>query len=62
MKTIHKSESNPNLKFTKYSNSRVPIDSVNKKQNKLLFSSSQGKVNNNSKNQKSFTTVRIKNI
>ena len=51
MNKIQKSESNPNLKYPKNSNRRISNNPVNKKENQLIFSSSQIKYkkNNNKK-------------
>lgn len=57
MNPIHKSESNPNLKYPKNSNRRLPNNPLNKKDKNLLISKSQVKLDRND-NKKSFSTVR----
>ena len=47
MNKIQNSESNPNLKYPKNSNRRISNNPVNKKENQLIFSSSQIKYNKN---------------
>ena len=61
MNTIKKSESNPNLKYPKNTNRRITNNPVNKKENKLIFSSSQIKYDKNS-NKKLYQTVNKYNI
>ena len=56
MNTIKKSESNPNLKYPKNSNRRISNNPVNKKENQLIFSSSQIKYNKNN-NKKLYQSV-----
>lgn len=56
MNKIEKSESNPNLKYPKNSNRRISNNPVNKKENQLIFSSSQIKYNKNN-NKKLYQSV-----
>jgi hypothetical protein len=56
MNKIQKSESNPNLKYPKNSNRRISNNPVNKKENQLIFSSSQIKYNKNN-NKKLYQSV-----
>ena len=56
MNKIQKSESNPNLKYPKTSNRRISNNPVNKKEKKLIFSSSQIKYNKNN-NKKLYQSV-----
>lgn len=56
MNKIKKSESNPNLKYPKNSNRRISNNPVNKKENQLIFSSSQIKYNKNN-NKKLYQSV-----
>ena len=56
MNNIQKSESNPNLKYPKNSNRRISNNPVNKKENQLIFSSSQIKYNKNN-NKKLYQSV-----
>ena len=55
MNKIQKSESNPNLKYPN-SNRRISNNPVNKKENQLIFSSSQIKYNKNN-NKKLYQSV-----
>ena len=61
MNTIKITESNTNLKYTKNTNRRITNNSINKKENKLIFSSSQIKYDKNS-NKKLYQTVNKYNI
>lgn len=56
MNKIQKSESNPNLKYPNNSNRRISNNPVNKKENQLIFSSSQIKYNKNN-NKKLYQSV-----
>ena len=56
MNKIQKSESNPNLKYPKNSNRRISNNPLNKKENQLIFSSSQIKYNKNN-NKKLYQSV-----
>ena len=56
MNKIQKSESNPNLKYPKNTNRRISNNPVNKKENQLIFSSSQIKYNKNN-NKKLYQSV-----
>ena len=56
MNKIQKSESNPNLKYPKNSNRRISNNPINKKENQLIFSSSQIKYNKNN-NKKLYQSV-----
>lgn len=56
MNKIQKSESNPNLKYPKNSNRTISNNPVNKKENQLIFSSSQIKYNKNN-NKKLYQSV-----
>ena len=56
MNKIQKFESNPNLKYPKNSNRRISNNPVNKKENQLIFSSSQIKYNKNN-NKKLYQSV-----
>ena len=56
MNKIQKSDSNPNLKYPKNSNRRISNNPVNKKENQLIFSSSQIKYNKNN-NKKLYQSV-----
>ena len=56
MNKIQKSESNPNLIYPKNSNRRISNNPVNKKENQLIFSSSQIKYNKNN-NKKLYQSV-----